>query len=55
MQIWAAEEAHNPLLPPLGEIIIGLIAFAVVLFVMFKFVSPQFEKGQCSASIDPFR
>jgi F-type H+-transporting ATPase subunit b len=44
MQIWAAEEAHNPLLPPLGEIIIGLIAFAVVLFVMFKFVSPQFEK-----------
>jgi F-type H+-transporting ATPase subunit b len=44
MLIRAAEEAHNPLLPPLGEIIIGLIAFAVVLLVMFKFVAPQFEK-----------
>jgi F-type H+-transporting ATPase subunit b len=45
MLIWAAEEAHNPLLPPLGEIIIGLIAFAVVLFVVVKFVAPQFEKA----------
>ena len=45
MLIWAAEEAHNPLIPPVGEIIIGLIAFAVVLFVMFKFVAPQFEKA----------
>src|SRR4051794_7984442 len=45
MLTWAAEEAHNPLLPPLGEIIIGLIAFAVVLFVIFKFVAPQFEKA----------
>ena len=45
MLIWAAEEEHNPLLPPLGEIIIGLIAFAVVLFVVVKFVAPQFEKA----------
>src|SRR3954451_8495351 len=45
MLIWAAEEEHNPLLPPAGEIIIGLIAFAVVLFVVFKFVAPQFEKA----------
>jgi F-type H+-transporting ATPase subunit b len=45
MLIWAAEGEHNPLLPPLGEIIIGLIAFAVVLFVVFKFVAPQFEKA----------
>lgn len=44
MNIQAAESA-NPLIPPLGEIIIGLIAFAVVLFVMFKFVAPQFEKA----------
>src|SRR3954451_12570594 len=43
MNILAAE-AHNPLLPPLGEIIIGLIAFAIVLFVMFKFVAPRFEQ-----------
>jgi F-type H+-transporting ATPase subunit b len=45
MLIWAAEGEHNPLLPPLGEIIIGLIAFAVVFFVVVKFVAPQFEKA----------
>jgi F-type H+-transporting ATPase subunit b len=44
MLIWAAEEEHNPLLPPLGEIIVGLIAFAVVFFVFAKLVAPQFEK-----------
>src|SRR3954451_10866026 len=43
MLIWAAEE-HNPLLPPLGEIIIGLIAFSIVLLVLFKFVAPRFEQ-----------
>jgi F-type H+-transporting ATPase subunit b len=43
MLIWAAEE-HNPLLPPLGEIIVGLIAFAVVVLVIFKFVAPRFEE-----------
>ena len=43
MLIWAAEE-HNPLLPPLGEIIIGLIAFGVVVLVLFKFVAPRFEQ-----------
>jgi F-type H+-transporting ATPase subunit b len=45
MLIWAAEGEHNPLLPPLGEIIIGTIAFLIVLFVMMKFVAPQFEKA----------
>jgi F-type H+-transporting ATPase subunit b len=45
MLIWAAEENHNPLLPPLGEIIVGLIAFAVVFFVFAKLVAPQFEKA----------
>ena len=44
MLIWAAEEEHNPLLPPLGEIIVGLIAFAVVLLVFFRFVAPRFEQ-----------
>ena len=43
MSILAAEE-HNPLIPPLGEIIIGLIAFGIVLLVMFKFVAPRFEQ-----------
>jgi F-type H+-transporting ATPase subunit b len=42
MSILVADE--NPLLPPLGEIIIGLIAFAVVLLVLFKLVAPRFEE-----------
>ena len=44
MSILAAEETHNPLLPPLGEIIIGLIAFAVVMVVFFRFIAPRFEQ-----------
>jgi F-type H+-transporting ATPase subunit b len=43
MSILAAEE-HNPLIPPLGEIIIGLIAFAVVFVVFAKLVAPRFEQ-----------
>ena len=43
MSIQAAESA-NPLIPPFGEIIIGLIAFAVLLFVVVKFVAPRFEQ-----------
>lgn len=44
MSILAAESA-NPLLPPVGEIIIGLIAFAVVLWVVAKVVAPRFEQA----------
>ena len=44
MLIWAAEEEHNPLLPPLGEIIIGFIAFAIVMVVFFRFIAPRFEQ-----------
>jgi len=43
MNILAAE-THNPLLPPLGEIIIGLIAFAIVFVVFVKVVAPRFEQ-----------
>jgi F-type H+-transporting ATPase subunit b len=43
MTILAATQ-ENPLLPPLGEIIIGTIAFVVLLFVMAKFVAPRFEQ-----------
>jgi F-type H+-transporting ATPase subunit b len=43
MDIHAAE-AHNPLIPPLGEIIIGAIAFAIVYFVFARFVAPRFEQ-----------
>src|SRR5690348_3157423 len=42
MTILAADE--NPLIPPLGEIIIGVIAFGVVVFVMMKLVAPRFEQ-----------
>ena len=43
MSILAAE-APNPLIPAWGEIIIGLIAFAIVYFVFAKFVAPRFEQ-----------
>jgi F-type H+-transporting ATPase subunit b len=42
MIILAAKE--NPLIPPLGEIIIGIIAFGILLLVMAKFVAPRFEQ-----------
>ena len=42
MNILAATE--NPLIPPWGEIIIGVIAFGVLLLVMAKFVAPRFEE-----------
>jgi F-type H+-transporting ATPase subunit b len=42
MNILAAQE--NPLIPPVGEIIIGVIAFGVLFFVMVKFVAPRFEQ-----------
>jgi F-type H+-transporting ATPase subunit b len=43
MSILAAE-SHNPLIPPVGEIIVGAIAFAIVFFVFAKFVAPRFEQ-----------
>lgn len=44
MTIQAAEQ-FNPLLPPLAELITGLITFAIVAFVLWKFVWPAFEKS----------
>jgi F-type H+-transporting ATPase subunit b len=43
MNILAATD-ENPLIPPLGEIIIGLIAFGLVVLVMMKLVAPRFEQ-----------
>src|SRR3954470_3222113 len=43
MSILAAE-AHNPLIPAWGEIIIGLITFAIVFVVFAKYVAPRFEQ-----------
>ncbi|WBB79469.1 F0F1 ATP synthase subunit B [Micromonospora sp. WMMD882] len=39
----AAEEGGNILLPPVAEIIVGLVAFGLVLFVLSKFVFPRME------------
>ena len=43
MNILAAE-SENPLVPPLGEIIIGLIAFGVVVALFMRLVAPRFEQ-----------
>ena len=43
MNILAAE-AHNPLIPPPGEIVVGTITFAILFFVLVKFVVPRFEQ-----------
>jgi F-type H+-transporting ATPase subunit b len=42
MIILAAKE--NPLIPPWGEIIIGLIAFGILYLVMRLLVAPRFEQ-----------
>ncbi|WP_019812935.1 F0F1 ATP synthase subunit B [Saccharomonospora saliphila] len=39
-----AQEEYNPVLPHVSEIIIGLVAFLLLLFVITKFVKPRFEK-----------
>jgi F-type H+-transporting ATPase subunit b len=41
--LWAAEEP-DPILPHTSEIIVGLVAFLLLLFVIRKFVVPRFEK-----------
>src|ERR687889_2907964 len=43
MNIFAAE-ANNPLIPPVGEIIVGTITFAILCVVLFRFVPPRFEQ-----------
>lgn len=40
----AAAETHNPIIPEPSEIILGLVAFLVLLFVLQKFAVPRFEK-----------
>lgn len=40
----AEEAGHNPIIPVWQEIVVGSIAFAVLCFVLMKFVFPQMEK-----------
>jgi F-type H+-transporting ATPase subunit b len=40
----AAEEAINPIIPLWQEIVLGAIAFAVIAWVLMKFVFPRMEE-----------
>lgn len=42
--LYLAAEEPSPVLPHLSEIILGLVAFLLLLFVVWKFVVPRFEK-----------
>lgn len=39
------EAAQSPLIPKTAELIVGLIAFALLFLVLRKFVTPMFEKA----------
>lgn len=45
VQYLAAEGGPAPLGVPIGELIISIIAFAVLVFVLAKYVWPMFEKA----------
>jgi F-type H+-transporting ATPase subunit b len=40
----AAEEGPNPVVPALGEIIIGLLAFGIFCYVVMRYVVPRMEQ-----------
>ena len=40
----AAEAEHNPIIPLWQELVLGSIAFAVVCYVLMKFVFPRMEE-----------
>ena len=41
---FAAEEAENPLIPPIPELVIGLIAFFIVFYFLAKKLLPNINK-----------
>jgi F-type H+-transporting ATPase subunit b len=41
----AADEAPNPILPKPAELIVGLVAFLLLLWLLWKFALPQFERA----------
>ncbi|MBK0867636.1 MAG: F0F1 ATP synthase subunit B [Saccharopolyspora sp.] len=43
-QTLLAAGGHNPVLPAPTEIVVGLIAFLILLFVLWKYAVPRFEK-----------
>jgi F-type H+-transporting ATPase subunit b len=40
----AAEAEHNPIIPLWEELVLGTIAFALICFVLMKFVFPRMEE-----------
>ncbi|KAA9162052.1 F0F1 ATP synthase subunit B [Amycolatopsis acidicola] len=40
----AAEDTPNPVLPDWGEVILGLVAFLILLWLLKKYAVPRFEK-----------
>lgn len=43
-KILAADEPHNPIIPIWQELVVGSIAFAILCFVLMKFVFPKMEQ-----------
>lgn len=43
-QVLAAAGEHNPIIPETSEVIVGFVAFALLLFVLWKYAVPRFEK-----------
>ncbi len=41
----AAEEEHNPLVPELPEVVLGLVVLFILFLLVRKFVVPNFEKA----------
>jgi F-type H+-transporting ATPase subunit b len=44
LHIIAQEDEHNPILPETSEIIIGVIAFAILCWALMKYVFPRMEE-----------
>lgn len=44
MPVFLAQDEPNPILPNVSDMIIGLVAFLLLLFVLWKFAAPRFEK-----------
>ena len=44
LAVEAGESGHNPIIPVWQEIVVGTVAFAVLCFVLMKFVFPMMEK-----------
>ncbi|CAN5115384.1 F0F1 ATP synthase subunit B [soil metagenome] len=45
MFVFVAAEEPNPLLPPVSEIILGTVVFLILVWLVKKYVVPNFEKA----------